>query len=95
MSEMLISAFAVAVAFASSTFAPSAPSDSPSEIAAANQARPATVDIDQAFADVEAASNLEPETADAIRDALYRSTLKRINAITYADWVAANGVGRD
>lgn len=92
---MLISAFAVAVAFASFTYAPTAPSDSPSEVAAANQALPATVDIDQAFADIEGASNLDPETADAIRDALYRDALKRINAITYADWVAANNVGGD
>ena len=92
---MLISAVAVAVAFASFTFAPAAPSDSQSEVASANQALGATVDIDQAFADVAAASNLDPDTADAIRDALYRSALKRINAVTYADWVAANGGGGD
>ena len=92
---MLISAFAFAVAIASITFAPSAPSDSQPEVAAANQALGATVDIDQAFADVAAASNLDPDTADAIRDALYRSALKRINAVTYADWVAANGGGGD
>ena len=92
---MLISAFAMAVAFASFTFAPAAPSDSQSDVAAANPALRATVDIDQAFADVEAASNLDPDTADAIRDALYRSALKRINAITYADWAAMNEIGRD
>jgi len=92
---MLISAFAVAVAFASFTFAPAVPSDSPSEVAAANQALRATVDINQAFADIEAASGLDPDTADAIRDALYRSALKRINAVTYADWAAANEVGGD
>ena len=70
-------------------------SDSPSEVAAANQALGATVDIDQAFADVEAASNLDPDTADAIRDALYRSALKRISAVTYADWAATKDVGGD
>jgi hypothetical protein len=92
---MLISAFAVAVAFASFTFAPAAPSDSQPDLAASSQALRATVDIDQAFADVEAASNLDPDTADAIRDALYRSALKRINAVTYADWAAANEGGGD
>jgi hypothetical protein len=93
MSEMLISAFAVAVAFASFTFTPAAPFDSRSDVAASKEALGATVDIDLAFADVEAASNLDPETADAIRGALYRNALKRINAITYADWAAANDVG--
>jgi hypothetical protein len=93
---MLISAFAVAVAFAASfTVMPAALPDPPSDPAAANQVLRTTVDIDQAFADVAAASDLDPDTADAIRDALYRSALKRINAITYAEWVAANEGGRD
>jgi hypothetical protein len=92
---MLISAFAVAVTFASFTVVPAAQLDSRSDPAAASQALRTTVDIDQAFADVAAASDLDPDTADAIRDALYRSALKRINAITYAEWAAANEGGRD
>ena len=92
---MLISAFAVAVAFASFTIVPAAQLDSQSDPAAASQPPRTTVDIDQAFADVAGASDLDPDTADAIRDALYRSALKRINAITYAEWAAANEGVRD
>jgi hypothetical protein len=92
---MLISAFAVAIAFASFTVVPAVQPDSHADAAAANQPLRTTVDFDQAFADVAAASDLDAETADAIRDALYRSALKRINAITYAEWAAANQGGRD
>ena len=95
MSEMLISAFAMAVAFASFTVVPAAQPTSYSDPAAAEQPLRTMVDFDQVFADVAAASDLDPDTADAIRDALYRSALKRINAITYAEWAAANERGRD
>jgi hypothetical protein len=95
MSEMLISAFAAAVAFASFTIAPAAQPDSLADPAAANQPLRTTADFDQAFADVAAASDLDPDTADAIRGALYRDALKRINAITYAEWVTANEGSRD
>jgi hypothetical protein len=42
----------------------------------------------QVFADVEAATaNFDPDTASSIRHKLYSAALKKINAITYEEWL--------
>jgi hypothetical protein len=60
-----------------------------SEGAISGEAPRTAIDFDQIFADIGAASTLDPEAAEAFRQKLYRDALQRINAITYAEWVSA------
>jgi hypothetical protein len=60
-----------------------------SDIGAPSQPLRTTIDFDQVFADVQAASNLDPDAAAALRAELYRAALKRINAVTYQEWTTA------
>lgn len=74
--QKLVSLFAAA-AIASVTVTP-VTAQSNSEIAIP------TIDFDQVFNDVLAGSKFNPD----ISIALYRAALKRINAITYSEWLA-------
>jgi hypothetical protein len=60
-----------------------------SDVGAPSQALRTKIDFDQVFADVAAASNLDPDAAAAFRAELYRAALKRINAIPYQEWTTA------
>src|SRR5256885_479990 len=85
MSKMLIYVFALAAAIGAAAVAPAvAEPDSTS-----NDTVQTTVDFDQVFADVAAASTLDPDAEKEFREKLYRAALQSINAITYAEWVSA------
>jgi ABC-type oligopeptide transport system substrate-binding subunit len=55
---------------------------------------PPPVDFAQVFADVEAAAPADVETADALRELLYRAGLKMINAVSYDEWARAQEAAR-
>jgi hypothetical protein len=83
MSLKLMLVFAVAGAIGSCAIKSNAAQSDP-------EALQMKVYFDQVFADVEAATgNFDPEWASAVRHKLYRSALKRINAITYEEWLSA------
>jgi hypothetical protein len=98
MSKMLISLLAVAAVVGLADMGPAAAQSETSQEAlqeALQEPPRAAVDFDQVFADVAEASNLDPEAATQFREELYRVALKRINAITYVDWVLAKDADRD
>jgi len=64
------------------------------DVGAASQPLLTRIDFDQVFADVQAASNLDPDAAAAFRAELYRAALKRINAVTYQEWTTAMEVSQ-
>jgi hypothetical protein len=85
MSKMLICVFAFAAAIGAVAVVPAcAEPDAVSE-----ETVQTTVDFDQVFADVAAASTLDPDAENEFREKLYRAALQSINAITYAEWVSA------
>jgi hypothetical protein len=90
MMQKLISLCAVATVGCFIVTSASADSD----VGAPSQALRTKIDFNQEFADVEAASNLDPDAAAAFRAELYRAALKRINAVTYQEWTTAMEVSQ-
>jgi hypothetical protein len=91
MSKLLMSLLAVAAIGCGMA----TPSAAQSEPAQASEPVRTNADIDQAFADVAAASTLDPDAANAFREQLYRAGLKQISAVTYDEWVSATAAGKD
>ena len=90
MSQKSIAAFAAAAVIAFFIVAPAA---AQSDIANSDETLWTQVDFDQVFADVEAACQLDSDIAAIFRDMLYRAALRRINAVTYEEWVIALEAG--
>jgi hypothetical protein len=78
MSYNWVIALAIALVVGSGfgAFAQSASADEPA----------LAIDFAQVFADVEAAAPADGGTVDALRDLLYRTGLKMINAVPYEEW---------
>jgi hypothetical protein len=90
MSKLLISLLAAAAIGCAAT-----PSIAQSEPEAPSEPVRTNADIDQAFADVAAASSLDPDAEQAFREQLYRAGLKQISAVTYEEWVSMTAAGKD